>query len=253
MYKVEPKNYTNYIQYIDKSSCGMVYPYSIVKHFQQGDIFSIHHSFLYRHYCGFTFLYGVYDENSLESTYDLLFNNRNINPKRSILFVTNEAAERFFRIKNNIVIQRRYFFEYKKDCPTVIPDLPVGYEICEMDYNLLRKINGNITPALFWGDVTYFLEKGKGFCIIDGNNVAAWAFTAAISDEEIDIGIETNREYQRIGLAYIVAGQMIRYCFDQRKRPVWACHSENIASRKLAEKLGFVKTSECWTVKKLNK
>ncbi len=42
---------------------------------------------------------------------------------------------------------------------------------------------------------------------------------------------------------------MIQYCFEQHKRPVWACHSKNIASQKLAEKIGFVKISECDTLK----
>lgn len=250
MHKIEIGNHEKYIKNIDKLSCGAVYPYSIVKHFQPGDIFSVFHCFLYRHYCGFSFLYGSYDEDSLESIYALLFDNNDTNSKRAILFVTDEVAYQFFSQKDNVVIQRRNFFEYKKDCPSVIPDLPSGYTMHEINYNLLKKINGNITPALFWDDATHFLEKGKGFCIIYGNNVAAWAFTAAISDEEIDIGIETNAEYQRIGLAYIVAKQMIQYCFNQHKRPVWACHSENVASRKLAEKLGFAKTSECWTVKK---
>lgn len=96
-----------------------------------------------------------------------------------------------------------------------------------------------------------FLEKGKGYCVVKGGTVAAWAFSAAVSSTEIDIGIETDSEYRRLGLAEIAAKKMIEYCFEQNKRPVWACHQDNTASRKLAEKLGFVKTSECLTVKKV--
>lgn len=252
MYKLESKDYINNIQYINKSSCGAVYSYSIANGFQQGDIFSNSHSFLYWHYCGFAFLYGVCDKCFLESIYDMFFDSRNTNSRRFILFISNEFTELFFRNKGNVTIERRYFFEYKKDCPGVIPDLPVGYKLCEINNDLLNKLDGSITPCFSWNNQNDFLEKGKGYCITEGNNVVAWAFTAAISDEEIDIGIETNNKYQRNGLAYIVAKQMIQYCFHQHKRPVWACHSKNIASRKLAEKLGFVKTSECLIVKKQN-
>lgn len=96
-----------------------------------------------------------------------------------------------------------------------------------------------------------FLEKGKGYCVVKGGTVAAWAFSAAVSSTEIDIGIETDSEYRRLGLAEIAAKKMLNYCFEQNKRPVWACRQDNTASKKLAEKLGFVKTAECLTVKKV--
>ena len=35
------------------------------------------------------------------------------------------------------------------------------------------------------------------------NNAAAWAFTAAVSSKETDIGIETNSDYQRLVRSYI--------------------------------------------------
>ncbi|MDE7364383.1 MAG: GNAT family N-acetyltransferase, partial [Ruminococcus sp.] len=127
---------------------------------------------------------------------------------------------------------------------------PLNFKLCEIRKELFYKINGNVTPLFSWDNVSEFFEKGKGYCIVNGENVAAWAFTAAISDEEIDIGIETRAEYQHCGLGAIVSDKMIQYCFQQHKRPVWACHSNNIASQKLAEKVGFVKVSECFTIKR---
>lgn len=250
MYKVEPEEYINYIKYIDKASCGAVYPYSVAELVQKGDIFSNSCCFLYWHYSGFAFLYGEYDESFLEFVYDLLLNSGTSNSRRLILFVTDKAAERFFRNTKNVVIEKRLFFEYGKEKPPTVPDLSVGFRLCEINDELLKKLNGNITPYFSWDSSSNFLEKGKGYCIVDGNNAAAWAFTAAVSSKEIDIGIETGSEYRRLGLAEIAAKKMISYCFEQSKRPVWACHSENIVSRKLAEKLGFVQTSECFTVKK---
>ncbi len=76
-------------------------------------------------------------------------------------------------------------------------------------------------------------------------DIASWAFSAAVSTKEIDIGIETKPEYKQQGLGMIVANKMIQYATRQAKEPVWACHYKNTASEKMAEKLGFIKVSEC--------
>lgn len=47
----------------------------------------------------------------------------------------------------------------------------------------------------------------------------------------------------------IVAKKMIQYTMEQAKEPVWACHCENTASAKMAEKLGFIKVAECTIIK----
>jgi RimJ/RimL family protein N-acetyltransferase len=42
---------------------------------------------------------------------------------------------------------------------------------------------------------------------------------------------------------------MAAYVLSIGKKPVWACHSGNIASQKTAERAGFVKVRECRTVR----
>ncbi len=102
---------------------------------------------------------------------------------------------------------------------------------------------------LFWQDINDFLAKGKGYCITCDNDIASWAFSAAISSKEIDIGIETNPQFKQQGLGLVVAQKMIQYTIGQEKEPVWACHYKNAASERMAEKLGFVKESECSIIK----
>ena len=46
-----------------------------------------------------------------------------------------------------------------------------------------------------------------------------------------------------MGFATIAAKTMIKYILSENKKPVWACHSQNTASAKLAEKIGFKKVS----------
>lgn len=242
-------DYKNYIQYIDKMGCGAVYPLSMAEMTQKGDVFANHHSVLFWHYCGFAFIYGDYDESFLNDVY-MKFINNNTHIRRFILFISDEKTRDFFINKENIMLERRYFFEYRKSISVKNQVLPLNLKICEICKELFYKINGNVTPFFSWENSSEFLEKGKGYCILDGETVAAWAFAAAISDEEIDIGVETRAEYRNLGLGAIVSDKMIQYCFQQHKRPVWACHSNNIASQNLAEKVGFVKASECFTIKR---
>lgn len=64
--------------------------------------------------------------------------------------------------------------------------------------------SGKIVPSLFWRDGNDFLEKGKGYCITCDDDIASWAFSAAVSTKETDIGIETDCKYQQQGLGLIV-------------------------------------------------
>lgn len=78
------------------------------------------------------------------------------------------------------------------------------------------------------------------------NRGCFWAFTATISSDKIDTGVETRNDYRFLGLGTIVTEKMIQYCLQQHKHPVWVCHSNNMA----LQRLGFEKTTECYTIRK---
>lgn len=250
MNKLTLVDYEGAIQYIDKTGCGIVYPLSIAEMVQSGDIFTHKHSALFWHYSGFAFIYGDYNEHFLNSVYGLFLSEDCEISRRFILFVADEKVKEFFLTKDRIILEKRYFFEYQKGVLSNNRVLPANLKICEINNDLFDKIQGNVTPLFSWCNSTEFLKNGKGYCIVDGATVAAWAFTAAISSDEIDIGVETRKDYQYLGLGTIVAEKMVQYCFQQHKRPVWACHSNNLASQKLANKIGFERTTECYTIRK---
>ncbi|MBR4021598.1 MAG: GNAT family N-acetyltransferase [Ruminococcus sp.] len=252
MIKIELKNYSDYICYAESIRFGNIYPLSIVHKFQQGDIFVDSlcdcKNVLFWHYCGFAYIYGKYNQHFLESVYDIIINKEKTNSRRFILFTDDEHIKSFFEKKEKIDIQLRYFYKYKNIELTKTADLPHNYTLKAIDKELLSKIKGRITPFFSWNDENEFLAKGKGFCIVSGNDVASWAFTSAISDNEIDIGVETSEKYQHKGFAVIVAKAMLEYILSENKIPVWACHYQNLASAKLAEKLGFDKIAECYVI-----
>ncbi|MDE6764541.1 MAG: GNAT family N-acetyltransferase [Oscillospiraceae bacterium] len=250
MQKIEYKRYSDFINYAADNGCGKVYPLSVSQGFQYGDIFADlavdFNAVLFWHYCGFAYLAGKPDKHFLEDVYKLMLNK---NSRRFVLMTDNEDTEKFFRLKDNVCIERRYLFEYTENQPPEIPILPSGFKIREINLELLSEIHGGIVPSLFWESFENFLKKGKGYCVCDGKNVAAWAFSAAVSSSEIDIGVETAEKYRGRGLAAAAAKMMIKYAFDSGKIPVWACHCNNSASKRLAEKIGFEKTSECSIIK----
>lgn len=251
MQKIEYKRYSDFINYAADNDCGKVYPLSISQGFQYGDIFTYSanncEAVLFWHCCGFAYLAGKINEAFLEDVFELMLNRNN--SRRFILMTDDEETENFFRSKDGVCIDRRYLFEYTENQSPLIPVMPSGFEIREINSELLSAIHGGIVPSLFWESSENFLEKGKGYCILDGKNAAAWAFSAAVSSSEIDIGVETAEDYRGRGFAAAAAKMMIKYAFDIGKSPVWACHCNNAASKRLAEKIGFTKISECSIIK----
>lgn len=250
--KVKSENYSDYLQYINEINCGAVYPLSIAEGLQYGEIYESEDksSVLLWHHCGFAFLAGACDETFLEAVYELILDQNHAGKRRLILFVNNTAAKDFFSVKANIVIEQRCFYEYRNAEAFYHTVLPDGYTIQEIDADILCRMQGRIVPSFSWSSDKVFLEKGKGFCILHGEHIAAWAFSAAVSSKEIDIGVETSPEYRNRGLAAVVSSRMIQYILEQNKKPVWACYAQNMASQALAEKIGFEKTGECLIVKK---
>ena len=248
MRAIAPCEYKEYEDYAASGTCSAVYPLSVVQGCQSGDIFvNDGTAALVWHYCGFALVLGEYDDAFLEEVYGLMTDKTNT--RRFVLFADDERMVEFFGSKADILTERRSFFEYIHDDSKTVFELPEGYELKEIDSEIISRMKGRITPAFSWSNTDEFLNKGKGYCVMHGGEPAAWAFSSAVSDKEIDIGVETNEGYRKRGLAFAAAQMMVRYVLGENKRPVWACHSENIASEKLAQKLGFEKAYECRTIR----
>jgi len=251
MIKADIENYSDFIDFARNCNCGNVYPLSIALNNQSGDIYALSKEYktvLFWHCCGFAHISGEYNEDFLALVYDMIIDKDRKNDRRFILFSDNEQIKKFLAYKDNIEIEKRYFYEYKECDEADI--LPQGCELKVIDSKLLSEIKGRITPYFAWENGEEFLQKGKGYCMVTDGEVSAWAFSSAVSDEEIDIGVETAEKYQHRGYARIVSRAMVKYILSQNKTPVWACHYKNTISAKLAEKIGFYKVAECYVIKR---
>ena len=126
-------------------------------------------------------------------------------------------------------------------------ELNTELRIEKIDSSNIKAVQGRIVPAFSWESDEAFLKNGFGYVAMDGEKFAAIAFSAAVSSEEVDIGVETNEAYRNRGLARILAKYMIREIMANGKTPVWAHAAGNTASMKTALGVGF-KEIHCNTI-----
>ena len=241
---------TEYRKYADRISAdipGAVYPLSVIEGIQSGDIYEDGGDLLIWHRCGFAFVTEGCGTQMLDFAYELMTGSGD---RRLVLLSDDTGVRTYFSGKSDIGIGTRLFFTYDA-AGYKEPALPDGFTAEEINEDNIGRIRGRITPAFSW-DNDEFLAKGKGYCVMHGNDAVSWAFSAAISGRELDIGVETSERYRGLGLAAAAASKLISYALSHGRHPVWACHSENAASRRTALKLGFVKCAECLTFGKLN-
>lgn len=186
MQKVDKEQYIHFIDLAKENTCNTVYPMSVAEGFQSGDIYTDcieNPTFaLFWHVSGFAYLSGRPDEKYLDDIYRLMKNEDGTNPRRFVLELKDEEMRAYFQKKENVEEHPRYGFRIQEE-KTYEEILPNGYELREIDAELLTKISGNIVPSSFWRTDDEFLENGKGYCIMYGDDVVSVAFSAAVSSQ----------------------------------------------------------------------
>jgi GNAT superfamily N-acetyltransferase len=93
--------------------------------------------------------------------------------------------------------------------------------------------------AAYWGTTDSFLDEGTGYCVQDGEKLVSWCYVQAYGHGAQTIDIWTASSYRRRGLGTLVAAAVIDRCLAEGYSPFWICDKANVASRILAERLGF--------------
>lgn len=96
----------------------------------------------------------------------------------------------------------------------------------------------------FWGSIDNLIDKGNCYYATDNNKIIGVCYSGFSTSETNTIGIETDRKYQQQSVGYNLAMKCIKEMLGEGKLPWWDCMEENIPSKKLAEKLGFIKREE---------
>jgi hypothetical protein len=101
-------------------------------------------------------------------------------------------------------------------------------------------------PDPLAAELTWAKTRGPVFTVYLDGQPAAFAYAPWRSPKLFDVSVDTVIGARQLGLATIVAAAMIRHERAQGREPVWGADEGNVASRRLAERLGFVAVDEIW-------
>lgn len=129
----------------------------------------------------------------------------------------------------------------------LMADMPAGFHIKRLDRDLAQRIGAEVDPDLVLPEVfpspTDFLQRGIGFCALAGERIVCGATSAARCDNAIEIQINTNPPYRRLGLASAVGAALVSHCLEHGLDADWDTAATNLPSQRLAQKLGYIPES----------
>ena len=145
----------------------------------------------------------------------------------------------------NFKFNKASYLEFKAKQPLA------SVKILRTNGQMFEYMQGSVIPSRFWDNATDFSNRAVAFSVMEGEQVAATAFSAFIIGDQLEIGIETSESYRGKGYAVAVCMALIDYCLEHDTIPVWGCKLENTPSFLLARKLGFEPTIY-WPFYRLN-
>lgn len=243
-------------------ACETSYPASILDGIQTGRIFVddtiVPQAAIFWHYCGIAYVTGkTKDSEFIQALYTLL--DRTYEPKqRSFYLIVAKEACNWITVldsfhERNPDIQKRerfsFIFNYNSYQKSILHNnitvLPVGFSYFEIQSEHLLELSGRVIPSYSWDNNNDFFNFGKGFGIYDvtKNRIVCTSFSSGIGDGKIDIGIETQPDYRRMGFATLCAARMVRYVLENGMLPDWGCDTMNQGSASTAIKIGFEKST----------
>ncbi|MGE0871166.1 MAG: GNAT family N-acetyltransferase [Kofleriaceae bacterium] len=123
--------------------------------------------------------------------------------------------------------------------PTSLPDLE-GAAPLPADASLAH-VPSSLAEELAWARTIRTIWTAW----VDGAPVS-FAYAPWRSAHWFDVSVDTLATARQLGLATIVAAAMIRDERGQGREPVWGADEGNLASLRLAARLGFVQTDAIW-------
>jgi RimJ/RimL family protein N-acetyltransferase len=95
-----------------------------------------------------------------------------------------------------------------------------------------------------WPSAERFLDQGFGVAALSGRRLVCWCTAEFRSAGRCGVGIATEPEYAGRGLASAAAARFVDHCREIGVTPFWECRRDNVASVRVAEKVGFALLAE---------
>lgn len=125
---------------------------------------------------------------------------------------------------------------------------PEEFTIRRIDATLLMLRNGEDLRheiSMCWTSLDRFFQEGFGYCAVHrSDEIVCWCTAEYVSDGRCGVGIETIEDYQQQGLATEVAKAFMHHAMAHHWQIHWDSWKTNIPSVRIAEKLGFHKSTD---------
>jgi RimJ/RimL family protein N-acetyltransferase len=120
-------------------------------------------------------------------------------------------------------------------------NIPPKFELQKINRDNIRTVDSTVhrTIDLHFGSINGLLKQGVGFCVVHRKRIVSLAYSAFPFIDEFEVQVDTvdNPYYRRKGLATAVSAALIEHALENDIVPHW--DAANLASRRLAEKLGY--------------
>ncbi|MCG3216405.1 MAG: GNAT family N-acetyltransferase [Candidatus Heimdallarchaeota archaeon] len=182
---------------------------------------------------------------------DIFPNNREKGSKNFMIFYDPGWDKEIKRSFKDLLIEDRRFYainrkERRDWKPTLSPDFTIEKierEFVERKaYTYPDEIPVERWITILWGSHEEFYRRGFAFAVVYKKSVVSSSFCNYLSNDKrrCDIGIITATDFHRRGLGKNLVSHVLEHCWQLGiERVEWHTSKENIASRKLAESVGF--------------
>lgn len=125
------------------------------------------------------------------------------------------------------------------DLKALLQQLPHDCQLHPIDATLFPHIQDYAFYTLLFGSDQTALDKGFGFCLMQGSQMLCEAFAGTAHQKIIEIGVNTYEGQRQKGYATITCAALIAEAEARGYQTYWNCSDQNSASKALADRLGF--------------
>lgn len=117
--------------------------------------------------------------------------------------------------------------------------LPPGYMLVPRDERLFAQSPDYADTLVTFGSLEAVMRLSRGMVILHDNQIVAEASTGAPAYRQIEVGVTTHEHYRQRGLATVACAALISACEAEGLATWWDCAAQNLASVRLAGRLGY--------------
>lgn len=174
-------------------------------------------------------------------------------PAPAVFFYASEAWETWLKeiLAGGYIEDQRYAFTSdaldRDHLTRLAAAVPEGYRAARLDFALAEQLLAERSEFASSHMVNFdstedFIERGFGWCLLHGDEIASVASTFMVCSRGIEIQINTREAHRQKGLATITAANLMLESLERGLTPNW--DAANLNSGGLAQKLGCVPQGE---------